>query len=230
MSDEPEEGDGSAQRQMVVLLAVFVEGGMIVLALALGWLLGQSPLRQFRWDGRGVLWGAVGAGPPLVLGLLALRWPIGPLRRIKRFGEEVVRPLMAPCSLIDLVGISVLAGLGEEMLFRGVFQGAFSHWLHPWAALVLASVLFGVLHAVTFGYAVLAAIMGAYLGWLWTATDNLLVPAVTHALYDLVVLLFILRGPGSDLPPEEGEEESTEEEEAAESASQDVADRSEPRP
>ena len=213
MSDEPEEADGSTQRQMVVLLAVFVEGGMIVLALALGWLLGQPPLRQFRWDGRAALWGVAGAVPPLVLGLLALRWPIGPLRRIKRFGDEVVRPLMAPCSVIDLVGISVLAGLGEEMLFRGVFQGAFARWLHPWAALALASVLFGVLHAVTLGYAVLAAVMGAYLGWLWTFTDNnLLAPATTHALYDLVVLLFILRGPGSEVPlPAEEEQPRVEE-------------------
>jgi membrane protease YdiL (CAAX protease family) len=198
----------TAQRQVVVTLAIVVEGGMIVLAWVFGWLVDQPPLLYFSWDLRAALYGVVAALPMLALFLVLLRWPVGPLARVKRFSEQVLYPLMAPCSVLDLLGISLLAGLGEEMLFRGVFQGVFVRWLPPVLGLALASVLFGVMHAVTATYALLAALMGAYLGWLWMQTGNLLAPAITHALYDFVVLLYLLRGPGA--PPED-EPESAEE-------------------
>jgi membrane protease YdiL (CAAX protease family) len=185
-------------RQTVVRLAILVEGGLIVLAMLLGWLLRQPPLEKLRWDGLDALYGLLATLPLLVLFLVLTRWPVGPLRRIKQFSDEVIRPLLAPCSLVDLVGISVLAGLGEEMVFRGVLQGAFSRWFNPWLGIVLASLLFGLLHAITVTYAVLAALMGAYLGWLFRATDNLLVVVLVHALYDLLVLLYLLRSPGAE--------------------------------
>jgi membrane protease YdiL (CAAX protease family) len=189
--------DGTAQRQVVVLLAVCVEGGLIVLSLALGWFLEQPPLARFAWSGHDGLLGLAATVPMLVAFALAQRWPVGPLGRIKQFTDTMLCPLLAPCSVLDLLGMSVLAGLGEEMLFRGVLQPSFARWMHPILALALASGLFGLLHAVTAGYAVLAALMGAYLGWLYDRTGNLLVPALAHALYDFLVLLYLLRGPGA---------------------------------
>ena len=46
----------------------------------------------------------------------------------------------------------------------------------------------------------LAAIVGAYLGWLFVITGNLLVPVVAHALYDLVALA-VLAGVKPDPTP-----------------------------
>ena len=63
-----------------------------------------------------------------------------------------------------------------------------------WIALVGVAILFGLLHAVNVAYAVLAALMGLYLGWLWMATGNLAVPIVAHAVYDFLALVYILRG------------------------------------
>lgn len=214
MSDElPEspEADLDARRQTVVLLAIFIEGGLLLAASLLGWLLNHPPLRYFDWTGQAVLWG-VGATVPLILMFfLFLRWPMGPLKRIQHFSEEVIRPLLAPCSLLDLLGISVLAGLGEEMLFRGVLQEAFAGWFNVYVGVVVASLLFGILHSITFTYAVLATLMGAYLGCIWLYADhNLLAVVITHALYDFLVLLWLLRGPGAaealaarETPPEE---------------------------
>src|SRR5438874_729794 len=144
--------DEASERLTTVLLAVLVEGGLVVLAWGLGWLLGQAPLAHFSWDLHAALAGVVAALPLLVLFVVMMRWPVGPLARVKRFSEEVIRPLLGPCSVPDLLGISVLAGLGEEMLFRAVLQDAFADWFYPhrWAAVALASVLFGLLHAVTF--------------------------------------------------------------------------------
>jgi membrane protease YdiL (CAAX protease family) len=220
MSDEPDETESQEpSREGVLLLAVLVEGGLIVLALTLGWMLDNPALRSFKWDLLDALKG-LAAAVPLVLVFLAMsRWPVGPVAGIKRFSEEVLRPLLWPCTVVDLLGIAVLAGLGEEMLFRGVIQGYSSRHLPSWAALILASVLFGLLHAVTTFYALLAIGAGFYLGWLWQATDNLLVPAICHAVYDSLALLYLMRGPGSDvLPPvrEEDEEDVGEEEEVEE--------------
>jgi membrane protease YdiL (CAAX protease family) len=185
-------------RQTIVRLAILVEGGLIVLSWLLGWLMRQEPLARFHWDGLDALRGLAATLPLLVLFLLMTRWPVGPLARIKQFSNEVIRPLLAPCTLVDLIGISVLAGLGEEMLFRGVFQGAFTRWFgNPWLGVALASILFGLLHAITLTYALLAALMSVYLGWLWNVTDNLLVVVIVHGLYDFLVLLYLLRGPGS---------------------------------
>lgn len=201
MSDEiPEspEAELEARRQTVVLLAVLVEGGLLAAASLLGWTIDQPPLRFFDWTLRGVLWGVVASLPLLGLFFVFLRWPIGPLQRIHRFSEEVIRPTLAPCSWIDLLGISALAGLGEETFFRGVLQEATVRWFNVWIGVVVVSILFGLVHSITFTYAVLAALMGAYLGCIWLYFDhNLLVIVVTHALYDFVVLLWLLRGPGA---------------------------------
>jgi hypothetical protein len=107
-------------------------------------------------------------------------------------------PLLAGSSLFEIAGLSALAGLGEEMLFRGVVQpaiaGLFDPPWAPWLGLAGASVLFGLAHAVTRAYVILAALVGAYLGGLWLLTENLLVPVVAHALYDFGAILWLLGG------------------------------------
>jgi membrane protease YdiL (CAAX protease family) len=198
-------------RQTVVLLAIFVQGGLFVAAVVLGWLLDQSPLNELDWDFAGLLYGLLATAPLVLIFFVLQRWPVGPLGRIQKFSERVIRPLLAPCSVVDLFGISVLAGLGEEMLFRGVLQGAFLRWWGlPWLAVATASLLFGLVHAITFTYAVLAGLMGAYLGLVWLYSGNLLAAIVAHALYDFVVLLWLLRGPGSSAPAEEAKEGAAE--------------------
>jgi len=184
-------------RNTIVLLAVLVEGGLVVLAWLLGWLLNCPPIPEIWWSFLDALLALVLTVPLVVLALVLLRWPIGPFARIRQFMHEVLVPVLAPCTLVDLLGIAALAGLGEEMLFRGVLQVLFSSWVGWIWGLVLASVLFGVLHAVTLTYAVLAGVMGLYLGWLWLWTGNLLVPILVHALYDLVLLWYLLYGPGT---------------------------------
>jgi membrane protease YdiL (CAAX protease family) len=205
--------DPQAARNSIVYLAIVVEGGLVGLALGLGFLLDQPPLSQCVLDISGVLWGLAGTLPMIGAFAVMTRWPIGPLRSIKGFTDGVIGPAMSPCTLVDLLGISCLAGLGEEMLFRGVLQDALATQLSPALALAVASVLFGLLHAVTASYAVLAALMGAYLGGLYLLTGNLVAPMVTHAAYDFAVLVWVLRGPGAGALPVDEEETAEEPEE-----------------
>jgi membrane protease YdiL (CAAX protease family) len=192
-----------------VFLAIVVEGGLVALSIGLGWLLDHRPLARFRPDGRGFLLGLAAAVPMLLAFLAMLRWPVGPLRGVKEFTERVVRPVMAPCSWVDLFGISVFAGVGEEMLFRGLMQDVFARWMPLGLAVALASLLFGLMHAVTPAYAVLAGAMGAYLGGVYLWADNLLAAVVAHGAYDFVVLLYLMYGPGSE------QEEGADQEEQA---------------
>ena len=182
------------QRTVIVLLAIAVEGGLILVAWLAGWLMQQLPLATFTWDLRDALFGLAATLPMLALFFACLWWPVGPIRPVQTFCDEVLRPMLAPCTLLDLAGISILAGFGEEMLFRGVFQAAFTFWIgNAWIGLLLTSVLFGLCHAITAAYLVLATLMGVYLGWLWQTSDNLLLVIVTHAVYDFIALVVLIR-------------------------------------
>jgi membrane protease YdiL (CAAX protease family) len=102
--------------------------------------------------------------------------------------------------------LSLVAGVGEEVLFRGVIQAGLAERVPAWVAVGVASLLFGAAHWLTASYAVLAALIGVYLGVLFLVTDNLLVPAVTHALYDIAALSILVRltpdaARGTTLPP-----------------------------
>lgn len=197
-------------RSSIVLLAIAVEGGLVLGALLLGWLFSQPPLTRFDLDLTAVVWGLLAAVPMLVLVLVLMHLPLPPLVRLRELTENVFGPVLAPCTLVDLLGISCLAGLGEEMVFRGVVQDALVEHLSTAGAIAAAAVLFGLVHAVTPTYAVLAAGMGVYLGWLYVATDNLLAPMVTHAVYDFVLLVYLLRDADGE---EEDEDESADDDE-----------------
>jgi membrane protease YdiL (CAAX protease family) len=59
-------------------------------------------------------------------------------------------------------------------------------------AVIFIAIIFGALHALNAAYAILAAIMGAYFGWLYLATGNLAVPIIAHGVYDFVALVYVL--------------------------------------
>lgn len=180
-------------RRDIVLLAVLFEAGLGILAVALGWLINCPIWQAIRWNVHDALAALVATAPLVLLFFLCLRWPVGPLARIKSFADEVLKPLFRPCKLVDLAAISLSAGFGEEALFRAVLQSSLSRWLDLWPALALASLVFGLLHWITPTYAVLATAMGAYLGWLYLGSGNLLVPILVHALYDFVALAFVVQ-------------------------------------
>ncbi|HKW87104.1 MAG TPA: CPBP family intramembrane glutamic endopeptidase [Nitrospiraceae bacterium] len=180
-------------RRRIVLLAVLFEAGLGVLALAVGWAIHCPIWQSVQWNFNDGLFALAATVPLLLIFLACVRWPIGPLARIKTFAEEVLKPLFRSCTLLDLAAISLAAGFGEEALFRGILQSALSRWLALWLALTLASLLFGLLHWITPTYAVLATLIGAYLGWLFIDSGNLLVPILVHALYDFFALAFVAK-------------------------------------
>jgi membrane protease YdiL (CAAX protease family) len=191
---EIENEDDQPGRDVIIMFAVFFEGGLAPLSLFLGWWLGHNPLAQFAWSETDALWGALAAIPlVLVFLLLTLRWPIGPLRQIKTFCEQEFIPSLAGSSWSDMALIALSAGVGEEMLFRGVFQSSLVAWLGIGWGLVVASLLFGLLHPISMPYIAVTAVVGLYLGAAFLLTGNLLTVIVTHSFYDLALMSYLLR-------------------------------------
>jgi uncharacterized protein len=190
--------DDQPGRAEMIVFAVFFEGGLAPLSLFLGWLLHHPPLDRFTWSARHVLWGVVAAIPMILMFLAIMRWPIGPLLRVRKFWDLEVGPLLAQSSWSEMALVSIAAGVGEEMLFRGVLQATFTSWFGVQWGLAASSVLFGLLHPISIPYAVMTCILGFYLGAVSIYSGNLLTVMVVHALYDFGVLAYLVRLRSSD--------------------------------
>jgi uncharacterized protein len=177
--------------------AGLIEGSLTVLAVSLGWVMGRTPTATFHFNAYGLLWGVAGTLPLLAILWLSAKIRWRPFARIMQVLDETFIPLLRKSGLVELAVIALLAGMGEELLFRGIVQ--------DWTAekiggvygagigLAAAAAIFGLLHCVTYTYALLAACIGVYLGALWLITGNLLAPITCHALYDFLALVYLVR-------------------------------------
>lgn len=177
----------------IVLLATLFEGGLLVVAFALGAVLDTSPFWTLALDVTGVLWGIVATGP-LLLGLawsLRAGWP--PFEQLTDQVIAILGAALLRGSAAVFVIVSLVAGIAEEALFRGVLQSALVETLGAAGAILAAGAFFGLAHAVTPLYAGLAALVGGYLGLVFHLSGNLVAPVLTHALYDFVALIWLAR-------------------------------------
>lgn len=189
-------------------LALLFEGGLGLVALALGWLVGFHPATGVdfsRWtslaDARpqveAIAWGLAATAP-----LMAALWFIdgsrwSPLRSLRQIAEELIPRMFAGASVLQLAAVALAAGIGEELLFRGLVQAGLSQLIGEphgwWIALIAASLLFGVCHWLSTTYAVAAALAGLYFGVIFWASGSLWTPLVCHAAYDFLALLYLIR-------------------------------------
>ena len=183
----------SPEIKSIAALGTAVEGGLVLLAALLSWLFRLPVQEELHWTWRAVVQG-VWACLPLAAMLFVLRnAPWTPLKELNRLVDESLTPLFKSCSWLQLALIAALAGIGEEWLFRGVVQRGLTPWLGAIGACAAASLAFGAVHALSMTYAVLATLIGIYLGWLWQTTGNLLPPIIAHALYDWIALVYLTR-------------------------------------
>jgi hypothetical protein len=176
-----------------IRLAVGGEAGLLLLAWALARWLAISPVEQLRPSLWAILWGVAATGPLL----LGLRWILTtrsrPASRLVTLVVEQLGPLLAGRSAAELALLAMVAGVSEEVLFRGVVQIGLTRALPEVWALVVASTMFGLVHFASRAYALLAGVMGLYLGALFLIQGSLLAPIVAHGLYDFVALVYVAR-------------------------------------
>jgi membrane protease YdiL (CAAX protease family) len=177
----------------IVVQAVLFEGSLLALAVVLGWLFRAPPLQRLHLTWSGLFAGIVATAPLVLAMLWSLRTRVKTFARLRRQIDDTIVPLFAECDDGHLMLIAVLAGLGEEILFRGLMQPGLAETFGPLPAIIVTSVIFGMLHLITPIYALLATLIGGYCGWLAVASDNLLVPIIVHALYDFIALEVLVR-------------------------------------
>ncbi len=180
------------QPRRLVTLALAFEGGLAVIAWVVGSLIGIDPLQQITLTWQAAGWGLLASLPMALVLFLVPRssWP--PLRNLDQVAQDLIVPIFERCNPVELALIAAFAGLGEEMLFRGLIQPALALAVGSVPALLLTSLAFGALHPITRAYVVLAALIGIYLGILQLITGNLLVPIIAHAVYDFVALIYLV--------------------------------------
>jgi membrane protease YdiL (CAAX protease family) len=185
-------------------LALLFEGALGAIAFSIGWLVGHWPAVGMVGDGtwageeaRAAVWGLAATVPMLAVLLLIDRFPIGPLARLREIAHGLIREMFQGASALQLAAVSAMAGLGEELLFRGLLQEGLSQLIGgingPWIALAAASALFGVCHWLNTTYGVLAILAGVYFGVLLMATGSLWTPIVAHAAYDFFALTYLVQ-------------------------------------
>jgi membrane protease YdiL (CAAX protease family) len=189
----------TVERSHFLRLAAIFEGGLVFVALALG-LVFRDPFAEFSVELQAVLLGAAAALPPFLVLVIADRFRFSALERMKRIVVQLLGPSLVACRWYELIFVAALAGFGEELVFRGVLQRLFEHWLdwrgYGWiAGLAASNVIFGLLHMLTPTYAVLAGLMGIYFGVLLDATrpPNVLTAMIAHGLYDYLAFLLLRR-------------------------------------
>lgn len=150
--------------------------------------LREAGLPMGRWlGGRGEVWSAF-AGlllfPLLLLLTVGANLLLGGVEELRQSDETRLFANMTP---YHALAISLAAGFGEELLYRGLIQGGLSRRLPMWGAIGVQAVVFGFAHS---GYGTwihvlmpflfgLAAGVVAYLLGIWAAI-------ALHVLVDVV--------------------------------------------
>lgn len=186
--------DSALDRSDFLNLAGLCEASLVAIAFILGWFGSVNPVQQLYFDWWSLLVGVLATCPLLVL-FGVLYWiDLPPLRRIRDILTDMLSPLLAECRWFDIILLACMAGLCEELLFRGTLQLWCTAHGGLIVAIVVVSVVFGLVHFVTPTYFVLAAVIGAYLSGIMYLVDrpNLLIPITTHAVYDYVGFLVLV--------------------------------------
>jgi uncharacterized protein len=179
----------------ILLFAFLGEGGLMLAGLV--WILWRDLPLTWSAAPRVPLATATAIGLLTAAGLAAIQFVLlrlvperGPVRALRRLYRELLFPLFRASTPIEIIAISILAGVGEEVLFRGAMQ--------PEWGLIVTSLVFGLFHIggrLTVALGIWAACTGALLGWLAIATGGLLAPIVAHMAYDALALSYLRWGP-----------------------------------
>lgn len=180
------------------LVATYLAGGAAALALRAALGVARPAAVPIAWSFSELPWAAAG----LLAYILYNRIVVSRIVRRLPGGTELltwmsrrVLKMFGALPLGTLLGMALLAGIGEEIVFRG--------WLQPVLGLWLTSLLFAVLHfppteyrwssPLTWGMIAIYLPVAVGIGALFAWRGNLLAPILTHAASDALGLLTISR-------------------------------------
>ncbi len=99
-------------------------------------------------------------------------------------------------TILGFIVIAIIAGLTEEVFFRGVVQPLFQNLTkNKHAAIWITAIIFSAIHFQFYGF-IPRMLLGALFGYLYIYTNNIAVPVWAHILnngFTLILVLFIDR-------------------------------------
>ena len=189
ISNEPEELTHS---QFLTSVGIF-EGALLAVAFLGGWIFDCPATATLSWSLQDLGLGLLATVPMLVMLVICLMSQSEAMKKVRAFQRETVGHLLDECRWYDIVLLALLAGVCEEVLFRGFLY----LWLARFnsvLAVLISNLAFGAAHAATQLYFILAAFLGLYLTALIAVdpTPNLLIPITAHTVYDIAAFAAVL--------------------------------------
>jgi uncharacterized protein len=175
--------------------ACLFEASLILLAIVLGWISGIDPFETLHFSEIAVSFGVLGTVPLFLMYLVLEQVTLVPVLKIRKLMLDILGPGLSRYHWTDLFILAAIAGISEELVFRGVMQPWMESAWGITAALIGSNVVFGLVHALTPLYALLAALVGIYLGLSmdYGSERNLLTPIIIHGLYDFLAFMALVR-------------------------------------
>ncbi len=158
-----------------------------------GWLLNCHPTAALSWSLEDFGLGLLATVPMLVVLAICALSRSEAMQKIRAFQRDTVGHLLDACHWYDIVLLALLAGVCEEILFRG-FLFLWLVRFNSVIAVLISNLAFGAAHAATPLYGILAAFLGLYLTALIGVdpTPNLLIPITAHTVYDIAAFALVL--------------------------------------
>lgn len=108
----------------------------------------------------------------------------------------------ADYSWAKIACVALLAGVGEELLFRIALQSWLANHVAIYLAIFAPALVFGLLHFLSWSYFIAATVMGLLFGIVYHLTQSAMLVIVWHAVYDLIALGVMIKYPQLlGLPP-----------------------------
>ncbi|MEI6267834.1 MAG: type II CAAX endopeptidase family protein [Methylococcaceae bacterium] len=175
--------------------ACYFEASLILVAIFLGWVANIDPFEHLYFSETAIAYGVIGTLPLFLMFLSLEKLQGESVVKIRKLLLNTLGPGLHSYHWSDLLILAAIAGIAEELLFRGVIQPWIENSWGITTGLIASNIVFGLVHAVTPLYAVLAALVGIYLGLSldYSGDRNLLIPVIIHGLYDFLAFVALMR-------------------------------------
>lgn len=123
-------------------------------------------------------------------------------RWMKGLEEDAARQIRfmlkdrTPVELVkNLIFISLFAGVGEELFFRGILQRIFIRMTqNPWVGIVLTAAIFSGIHFQFYGF-IPRLLLGILLGVIYWYSGSIWTAILAHFLYDAAIIVVVYFNP-----------------------------------
>jgi D-aminopeptidase len=174
--------------RLLLIAGILVPAAMVLIGFGLAYLFRRELIDLAHWPslqavGTGLLTAVGTMGLVTVLYKSSKRFE----RALRESGDRVGQEALEMAGYPVMFVMVTMAGLGEEVLFRGGLQ--------PTIGIIPAAVLFGFSHGgwrrEMWAYVVVASLSGSILGLVYHLTGDLWIPIIAHAGHNALSTLLL---------------------------------------